>query len=84
MLYRCGLFLDSSNGGIHVDNLPDILNRDQACEVLGVSRTTLWRLAKDEKLTPIPQRYRRKAPLRFHQADVLRLRDEGITRRYYR
>lgn len=67
-----------------MENLPEILNRDQALEVLGVSRSTLFRLMRDERIAPIPNKYRRKPQLRFRKGDVEKLRDEAKTHRIYR
>lgn len=66
-------------------NVITILDMRETCELLGISRTTLWRLIKESKIAPLPSCSRRiHPPLRFDEDAVLKLRDSGRTRHYYR
>lgn len=67
-----------------MEGLPEVIDARQAQAILECSRTTLWRLIRDNRLIPIPQdTYSHKPPLRFHTADVIKLWEEGWYRRYY-
>ena len=51
----------------------DWITTDEACRLLGVHRTTLWRFVKQGKITP-HRRPGERANL-FRRTDVLRLRE---------